>query len=147
MILGPRNGTDGFMVPVMERKMPRRFLRGSQGKVPAPFVSGSSEVVVFRPDEACRKKSFLDRLLKASMEERERQEKLSAIYQTISAAYMDYMVPMELLTLYRFEKLDRPYYELDTTKLRSLGFNFKSLEEIFDDCVAYLKDQGHLQLL
>ncbi|KAL8121318.1 hypothetical protein AgCh_018159 [Apium graveolens] len=31
--------------------MPRRFLRGSQGKVPAPFVSGSSEVVVFRPDK------------------------------------------------------------------------------------------------
>ncbi|KAL8124102.1 hypothetical protein AgCh_011923 [Apium graveolens] len=32
-------------------EMPRRFLRGSQGRVPAPFVSGSSEVVVFRPDE------------------------------------------------------------------------------------------------
>ncbi|KAL8099428.1 hypothetical protein AgCh_031891 [Apium graveolens] len=31
--------------------MPKRFLRGSQGRVPAPFVSDSSEVVVFRPDE------------------------------------------------------------------------------------------------
>ncbi|KAK1373744.1 Tetraketide alpha-pyrone reductase 1 [Heracleum sosnowskyi] len=45
----------------------------------------------------------------------------------------------------KFEKLDRPYYELDTTKLQSLGFKFKSIQEMFDDCVASLKEQGHLQ--
>ncbi|KAL8103386.1 hypothetical protein AgCh_027815 [Apium graveolens] len=30
--------------------MPRRLFCGSQGRVPVPSVSGSSEVVVFRPD-------------------------------------------------------------------------------------------------
>ncbi|KAL8092202.1 tetraketide alpha-pyrone reductase 1 [Apium graveolens] len=59
----------------------------------------------------------------------------------LSARYPTLPIPR------KFEKLDRPYYELDTTKLRSLGFKFKSLEEMFDDCVAYLKEQGHLQLL
>ncbi|KAL8114912.1 hypothetical protein AgCh_021661 [Apium graveolens] len=29
-------------------EMPRKFLRGNQGRVPAPFVSGSSEVVEFK---------------------------------------------------------------------------------------------------
>ncbi|KAF5947076.1 hypothetical protein HYC85_017304 [Camellia sinensis] len=33
----------------------------------------------------------------------------------------------------RFEALDRPYY-----KLRSLGFKFKCIEEMFDDCIASL---------
>ncbi|KAL8091962.1 hypothetical protein AgCh_034297 [Apium graveolens] len=46
MDLGPRNRINGFMVPVMERKMPRRFFCGSQGRVPVPSVSGSSEVVM-----------------------------------------------------------------------------------------------------
>ncbi|TKY48201.1 Tetraketide alpha-pyrone reductase 1 [Spatholobus suberectus] len=43
-----------------------------------------------------------------------------------------------------FEKLDRPHYELNTGKLRSLGFKFKSIEEMFDDCIASLVKQGHL---
>ncbi|KAG4384885.1 hypothetical protein GLYMA_13G355600v4 [Glycine max] len=46
----------------------------------------------------------------------------------------------------RFEKLDRPNYELNTGKLRSLGFNFKSVEEMFDDCIASLVKQGHVTL-
>ncbi|XP_061374807.1 tetraketide alpha-pyrone reductase 1 [Gastrolobium bilobum] len=46
----------------------------------------------------------------------------------------------------RFEKLDRPRYELNTGKLRSLGFRFKSIEEMFDDCIVSLGEQGHLTL-
>ncbi|KAI8022513.1 Tetraketide alpha-pyrone reductase 1 [Camellia lanceoleosa] len=46
----------------------------------------------------------------------------------------------------RFEALDRPYYELNTSKLRSLGFKFKCIEEMFDDCIASLMAQGHLCL-
>ncbi|CAL5402358.1 unnamed protein product [Camellia sinensis] len=41
----------------------------------------------------------------------------------------------------RFEALDMPYY-----KLRSLGFKFKCIEEMFDDCIASLMAQGHLCL-
>ncbi|XP_054786833.1 tetraketide alpha-pyrone reductase 1 [Prosopis cineraria] len=44
----------------------------------------------------------------------------------------------------RFKKLDRPYYELDTSKIRNLGFEFKTVEEMFDDCVLSLEQQGHL---
>uniref|UniRef100_A0A162A6P6 Dihydroflavonol 4-reductase n=1 Tax=Daucus carota subsp. sativus TaxID=79200 RepID=A0A162A6P6_DAUCS len=63
-------------------------------------------------------------------------EELTSI---LSARYPGLPIPK------RFEKLDRPYYELDTTKLKSLGFKFKSIEEMFDDCIASLKEQGHLQ--
>ncbi|KAJ1394650.1 hypothetical protein SESBI_34026 [Sesbania bispinosa] len=45
-----------------------------------------------------------------------------------------------------FQKLDRPHYELSTGKLRSLGFEFKSIEEMFKDCIASLVEQGHLTL-
>ncbi|KAL5980148.1 hypothetical protein ACLOJK_036615 [Asimina triloba] len=38
----------------------------------------------------------------------------------------------------------RPYYDFNTGKLRSLGFEFKGIEEMFDDCIASLKEQGHL---
>ncbi|KAL8155679.1 hypothetical protein AgCh_000906 [Apium graveolens] len=43
--IGSRNGTDDFVVP-----MPRGFSRGSQGRVPVPSVSVSSEVVVLDPN-------------------------------------------------------------------------------------------------
>ncbi|KAL8120988.1 hypothetical protein AgCh_017959 [Apium graveolens] len=58
MILGPRNGTNGFMGPAMGRKfenessmlkvnlIPKRFFSGSRGRVPVPSVSGSSEAWV-----------------------------------------------------------------------------------------------------
>ncbi|KAF6160907.1 hypothetical protein GIB67_025442, partial [Kingdonia uniflora] len=49
-----------------------------------------------------------------------------------------------LLIPKRFEPLDRPYYEFNTYKLKNLGFKFKGIEEMFDDCIASLKDQGHL---
>ncbi|CAH9118076.1 unnamed protein product [Cuscuta epithymum] len=39
---------------------------------------------------------------------------------------------------------DRPYYELDTSKLKSLGMKFKSVEETFDETVKSLIEQGHL---
>ena len=44
----------------------------------------------------------------------------------------------------RFDALDRPYYEFNTSKLQSLGFKFKSIQEMFDDCVASLVEKGHL---
>ncbi|KAM7257448.1 hypothetical protein ACFE04_013189 [Oxalis oulophora] len=44
----------------------------------------------------------------------------------------------------RFKKLDRAYYEFNTSKLKSLGLELKSIEEMFDDCVASLVEQGYL---
>ncbi|KAL6522478.1 Tetraketide alpha-pyrone reductase 1 [Orobanche minor] len=45
----------------------------------------------------------------------------------------------------RFEKLDRPYYDLNVSKLKGLlGMKFRSVEEMFDDCVDSLTKQGHL---
>ncbi|KAJ6988264.1 tetraketide alpha-pyrone reductase 1 [Populus alba] len=44
----------------------------------------------------------------------------------------------------RFEQLKRPYYEFDTSRLERLGFKFKPIQEMFDDCIASLVEQGHL---
>ncbi|KAF4363953.1 hypothetical protein G4B88_004253 [Cannabis sativa] len=44
----------------------------------------------------------------------------------------------------RFEQVERPYYEFNTSKVKSLGFEFKSISEMFEDCIASLKDQGYL---
>ncbi|KAF3449992.1 hypothetical protein FNV43_RR06071 [Rhamnella rubrinervis] len=46
----------------------------------------------------------------------------------------------------RFEQLNRPYYEFNTSKLKSAGFEFKfkTIEEIFEDCISSLVDQGYL---
>lgn len=43
-----------------------------------------------------------------------------------------------------FMHFDRPSYEFDTSKLKGLGFNFRGIEDMFDDCVASLKAQGYL---
>ncbi|GAB2302509.1 Tetraketide alpha-pyrone reductase 1 [Dionaea muscipula] len=56
----------------------------------------------------------------------------------LAARYPYYPIPT------RFEKLDRPHYEFNTNKVTSLGFKFKSIEEMFDDCVVSLIDQGYL---
>ncbi|XP_076935580.1 tetraketide alpha-pyrone reductase 1-like [Bidens hawaiensis] len=45
-----------------------------------------------------------------------------------------------------FEQHERPYYEFSTSKMKSLGFKFKSIEEMFDDCVTSLVEQGHLAM-
>ncbi|KAM5562862.1 hypothetical protein ABKV19_017844 [Rosa sericea] len=44
----------------------------------------------------------------------------------------------------RFEQLERPHYDFNTSKLRGLGFKFKTVQEMFDDCIASLVEQGHL---
>ncbi|XP_010432286.1 PREDICTED: tetraketide alpha-pyrone reductase 1-like [Camelina sativa] len=44
----------------------------------------------------------------------------------------------------RFEKLNRLHYNFNTSKIQSLGFKFKSLEEMFDDCIASFVEQGYL---
>ncbi|CAL9023054.1 unnamed protein product [Prunus brigantina] len=41
----------------------------------------------------------------------------------------------------RFEQLGRPRYDLNTSKLKSLGFKFKTIQEMFDDCIASLVEQ------
>nr|XP_043607937.1 tetraketide alpha-pyrone reductase 1 isoform X2 [Erigeron canadensis] len=46
----------------------------------------------------------------------------------------------------RFEQLERPYYQFNTRKIESLGFKFKSIQEMFADCVTSLVEQGHLSL-
>ncbi|KAF5754715.1 hypothetical protein HanXRQr2_Chr17g0794421 [Helianthus annuus] len=46
----------------------------------------------------------------------------------------------------RFEQHDRPYYELSTAKIKSLGFKFKTIQEMFDDCITSLVAQGHLSI-
>ncbi|KAK4772129.1 hypothetical protein SAY86_013904 [Trapa natans] len=43
-----------------------------------------------------------------------------------------------------FEVLNRAQYDFDTSKIEGLGMKFKSMEEMFDDCVASLVDQGYL---
>lgn len=52
---------------------------------------------------------------------------------------------MLIVGLFRFEPLNRPYYEFNTSKFKSLGFKFKSIQEMFDDCIASLVEQGHLR--
>ncbi|CAN0920816.1 Tetraketide alpha-pyrone reductase 1 [Linum grandiflorum] len=56
----------------------------------------------------------------------------------LSQRYPSYHVPKE------FPELNRPCYEFDTSKVKGLGMSFKSVEEMFDDCVASLVEQGHL---
>nr|UBX89877.1 tetraketide alpha-pyrone reductase [Gerbera hybrid cultivar] len=45
-----------------------------------------------------------------------------------------------------FQHHDRPYYDFNTTKLKSLGYNFKSIEEMFHDCITSFVEQGHLSM-
>ncbi|KAB2602504.1 tetraketide alpha-pyrone reductase 1-like [Pyrus ussuriensis x Pyrus communis] len=45
------------------------------------------------------------------------------------------------------KQVSRPYYEFDTSKLQSLGFKFKTIQEMFDDCIDSLLEQGHLSAL
>lgn len=53
---------------------------------------------------------------------------------------------MLFLLHFRFKKLaDRPSYDFNTSKLQGLGFkSFRSIPEMFDDCITSLVDQGHL---
>uniref|UniRef100_A0A2N9J7I1 NAD-dependent epimerase/dehydratase domain-containing protein n=1 Tax=Fagus sylvatica TaxID=28930 RepID=A0A2N9J7I1_FAGSY len=46
-----------------------------------------------------------------------------------------------------FEPTNRPFYEFNTSKLKSFGFKFKCIQEMFDDCIASLVEQGHLQFV
>ncbi|MFQ6635952.1 hypothetical protein Gotur_013009 [Gossypium turneri] len=58
----------------------------------------------------------------------------------LSARYPSLPVPKG------FAKLDRPYYEFNTSKIRSLGFKFRPIEEMFDDCIESLVEKGLLSL-
>ncbi|KAG8368006.1 hypothetical protein BUALT_Bualt15G0000400 [Buddleja alternifolia] len=62
-------------------------------------------------------------------------DELAAI---LSARYPALPIPK------RFKKLDRPYYEFNVSKLKGLGMKFRSIQEMFDDCVEALTNQGHL---
>ncbi|XP_022944747.1 tetraketide alpha-pyrone reductase 1 [Cucurbita moschata] len=43
-----------------------------------------------------------------------------------------------------FEASNKPYYDFNISKVEKLGMKFKSVEEMFDDCVASFLEQGHL---
>lgn len=45
---------------------------------------------------------------------------------------------------FRFEASNKPYYDFNISKVEKLGMKFKSVEEMFDDCVASFLEQGHL---
>jgi len=63
---------------------------------------------------------------------------LEELVSFLSARYPSLPIPK------RFEKLNRLHYDFDTSKIQSLGLKFKSLEEMFDDCIASLVEQGYL---
>ena len=58
--------------------------------------------------------------------------------------YFNSLIDSHLLNFFRFKNLDSAHYILNTRKLRSLGFMFKSIEEMLDDCVASPVEQGYL---
>ncbi|GJU98680.1 tetraketide alpha-pyrone reductase 1 [Tanacetum coccineum] len=58
----------------------------------------------------------------------------------LSARYPTLPIPK------RFEQHERPYYDFNTNKIKSLGFTFKSIPEMFDDCITSLVAQGHLSI-
>jgi len=37
-----------------------------------------------------------------------------------------------------------PSYVFDTSKLHKMGFQFKGVEEMFDDCIQFLKERGYI---
>ncbi|KAG9151989.1 hypothetical protein Leryth_002249 [Lithospermum erythrorhizon] len=47
----------------------------------------------------------------------------------------------------QIEKFDASYYDYNSSKVKSLGMKFKSIEDMFDDCVVSLVEQGHLALV
>ncbi|KAM3339014.1 tetraketide alpha-pyrone reductase 1 [Capsicum galapagoense] len=47
----------------------------------------------------------------------------------------------------RFKEQGRPSYDFNTSKLESLGMKFKSIEEMFDDCIAFLKERGLISFI
>ncbi|CAN6984670.1 unnamed protein product [Brassica rapa subsp. trilocularis] len=63
---------------------------------------------------------------------------LEELVSFLSARYPSLPIPK------RFEKLNRLHYDFDTSKIKSLGLKFKSLEEMFDDCIASFVEKGYL---
>ncbi|CAN6342595.1 unnamed protein product [Urochloa humidicola] len=57
----------------------------------------------------------------------------------LSNRYPGYPVPRSLNNPY-----GKQSYELNTSKLQKMGVNFKEMQEMFDECVQSLKEQGHL---
>ncbi|XP_047943792.1 tetraketide alpha-pyrone reductase 1 [Salvia hispanica] len=56
----------------------------------------------------------------------------------LSSRYPSLPIPKTLL------KHERPHYDFDVSKIKGLGMTFRSIEEMFDDCVESLTMQGHL---
>ena len=65
-------------------------------------------------------------------------------HNTQGHGYIWWVVDVNFDRYFRFEQIKRPYYEFNTSKLKSLGFKFKSIQDMFDDCIASLVKQGHL---
>ncbi|CAM8901721.1 unnamed protein product [Rhodiola kirilowii] len=45
-----------------------------------------------------------------------------------------------------FKQMERPYYQFNTNKIRNLGLKFKSVSQMFDDCIASFVEQGYLKV-
>ncbi|KAH7287768.1 hypothetical protein KP509_32G073400 [Ceratopteris richardii] len=59
--------------------------------------------------------------------------------ERLTVRYCELSIPQE------FEKYgDRPIYLLNTSKLEKLGMQFKTVEEMYDDCVSAFKARGLL---
>ncbi|XVF44647.1 hypothetical protein PTKIN_Ptkin02bG0140600 [Pterospermum kingtungense] len=66
---------------------------------------------------------------------------MDELVSMLSARYPSLFIPQ------RFKShVDRPYYELNTSKIRSLGISFRPIEDMFDDCLESLVKQDHLSL-
>ncbi|XP_057769101.1 tetraketide alpha-pyrone reductase 1 [Salvia miltiorrhiza] len=46
-----------------------------------------------------------------------------------------------------FKKVERPHYDFDVSKIKGLGMRFRSIEEMFDDCVHFFTMQALLSPL
>ncbi|CAM8899092.1 unnamed protein product [Rhodiola kirilowii] len=44
-----------------------------------------------------------------------------------------------------FKQMERPYYQFNTNKITNLGLKFKSVRQMFDDCIASFVEQGYLK--
>ncbi|CAL4907150.1 unnamed protein product [Urochloa decumbens] len=57
----------------------------------------------------------------------------------LSNRYPSYPIPRSLNNPY-----GKQSYELNTSKLQKMGVKFRGMQEMFDECVQSLKEQGHL---
>ncbi|KVH96076.1 NAD-dependent epimerase/dehydratase [Cynara cardunculus var. scolymus] len=117
------------------------FHTASPGEILKPAIDGTLNVL-----SSCKKNPSLRRVVFTSSSSTLRvRDDFDPKKVTIDESSWSSVEFCERLNIW-FEQHDRPYYEFDTTKLKSLGFTFKPIQEMFDDCVTSLVEQGHLSI-